>query len=140
MAYATANSTNTSLLSNDLGEPYLRHRSNAMSNGIIDQHVGDTTERLHLSAFNAAFDELGLRWHWDDKTYHELRHHSCEKERVRIYLQTHQSHLLTAYDASFLVEAIYAVKARRYEAMVNGGMQAVPDVDWAAVQRFRRDI
>lgn len=111
-----------------------------MSNGIIDQHIGDATERRHLSAFNAAFDELGLRWHWDAQIYHELRRHSCEKERVRIYLQTHQPHLLTAYDASFLVEAIYAVKARRYEAMMNRGMQAVSDVDWAAVQRFKKDI
>ncbi|RJF92703.1 hypothetical protein [Noviherbaspirillum saxi] len=111
-----------------------------MSNTTFDQHVGDATERLHLSAFNAAFYELGLRWHWDDATYHELRRHPCEKERVRIYLQMHQPHLLTAYDASFLVEAIHAVKARRFEAMTHCGTQAATDVDWAAVQRFKRDI
>ncbi len=27
---------------------------------------------LERSAFNAAFYELGLRWHWDDTTYEQL--------------------------------------------------------------------
>ncbi|RJF92716.1 hypothetical protein D3871_29505 [Noviherbaspirillum saxi] len=65
--------------------------------------------------------------------YYELRRHPCENERVRIYRQTHQLHLLTAYDASFLVETIHAVKARRFEAMKHCGTHAAPDVDWATV-------
>ncbi|MFD2271559.1 hypothetical protein ACFS07_11370 [Undibacterium arcticum] len=72
-----------------------------MSNDIIDRHSAYATEEFHLSAYNAAFYELGLRWHWDADTYHALRRNACEKERIRIYLQTNQPHLLKAYDADF---------------------------------------
>lgn len=65
-----------------------------------------------LNAYNAAFYELGFRWHWDSNTYNELLNHSPNTtERVRHYLQSRQAHLLRAYDADFLVDAIQAKKA-----------------------------
>jgi hypothetical protein len=63
-------------------------------------------------AYNAAFDELGLSWQWDPDTYARLPAEG--RERLRTYLQTEQQHLLRAYDADFLVEAIEAVKARTH--------------------------
>jgi hypothetical protein len=111
-----------------------------MSNAATNRHSPEVTEDLLLSAFNAAFYELGLRWYWDEDLYRDLRRTACEKERVHIYLQTYQSHLLTAYEADFLIEAILTAKARHYDAMLSGGMRAAPSVDWAAVQRYRRDI
>jgi hypothetical protein len=64
----------------------------------------DESER---NAYNAAFYELGFRWHWDSDTYHDLLRRSEQpEERIRFYLHTRQPHLLTAYDADFLVGVI----------------------------------
>jgi hypothetical protein len=63
-------------------------------------------------AYNFAFDEMGLCWHWDEKTYSELRGLGSERERLRSYLERKHSHLLKAYDAEFLVDAISATKSR----------------------------
>jgi len=64
-------------------------------------------------AYNAAFHELGLRWHWNDALYRELTGACADAPRqtdanrcVRQYLETHQAHLLRAYDADFLVDLI----------------------------------
>jgi hypothetical protein len=89
-------------------------------------------DELHLSAYNAAFYELGLRWHWDVATYRALQQTDCEKERIRNYLHAHQAHLLKAYDADFLVQAIQTAKERCYDNLVAGGAKA-PKVDWAAM-------
>jgi len=64
------------------------------------------------NAFNAAFEELGLCWHWDEKTYAELQAIAAEGERVRRYVESEHRHLLTAYDADFLVDAIRVTKSR----------------------------
>jgi hypothetical protein len=58
-------------------------------------------------SLNAAFYELGFRWHWDSATYNALLgQRSSTSERIRYYLETRQSHLLKAYDAAFLVDLI----------------------------------
>ena len=67
---------------------------------------------LERNAFNAAFSELGLCWHWDEKTYAELQSISAESERVRRYVESQHRHLLTVYDADFLVDAICVTKSR----------------------------
>jgi hypothetical protein len=77
---------------------------------------GHDTE-LHRNAFNAAFNELGLTWFWDSDTHHRLQANEDERERIRIYLETQHAHLLKAYDADFLVNAIHNAKQRRLESM-----------------------
>ena len=63
-------------------------------------------------AFNVAFSELDLCWHWDEQTWSELRSLPNEDDRLRSYLRTRHGHLLKAYDADFLVDAIRATKQR----------------------------
>jgi hypothetical protein len=71
-------------------------------------------EELERNAYNAAFYELGLRWHWDSETYAELQRLGPQPaQRIRHYLQTRHPHLLKAYDAEFLAEAILACKGRQ---------------------------
>ena len=48
-------------------------------------------------------------------TYAELRTIAAESERVRRYVETQHRHLLTAYDADFLVDAIRVTKSRLTE-------------------------
>jgi hypothetical protein len=72
---------------------------------------------MERNGYNVAFCELGLEWYWDAQTYAELRSIPEEKNRLRVYLETHQPHLLRAYDADFLVDAIQGVRTRFHKAM-----------------------
>ena len=74
-----------------------------------------TADETHRHAYNAAFGELGLPWYWDAATYAALQAHG--RDAVRFYLQAEQSHLLRAYEADFLVNAIETAKARRHAAI-----------------------
>lgn len=67
---------------------------------------------IERDAFNTAFDELDLHWHWDSATYDRLCANPCERERVRLYVEQEQAHLLRAYDAGFLADAVVSVKQR----------------------------
>ena len=69
-------------------------------------------DEIEREAYNAAFYELGLRWHWDGDTYEQLQRAGEQPAtRLRHYLETRQGHLLKAYDADFLVRAIENTKA-----------------------------
>jgi hypothetical protein len=70
---------------------------------------------LDRNAWNVAFSELGLCWHWDEATYSELQAISTEADRLRTYVRTRHEHLLKAYDADFLVDAIRTTKMRCVE-------------------------
>jgi hypothetical protein len=64
-------------------------------------------EDAERNAYNAAFYELGLHWHWDSPTYSALLRYSPKPEiRLRHYLETQHPHLLKVYDADFLAAAI----------------------------------
>ena len=88
---------------------------------------------LDRNAYNAAFYELGLGWHWDAGTFERMQSVDCEAERIRQYLQTHQSHLLHAYDADFLATAIVTTKSRCAELMLACGGAVAGEADWAAL-------
>jgi hypothetical protein len=75
----------------------------------------DPSTDAHRQAYNAAFEELGLNWHWDPVTYACLP--AQGRDGVCAYLQSEHPHLLRAYDAHFLANAIEAAKARFYAAM-----------------------
>jgi hypothetical protein len=77
---------------------------------------------VHRQAYNAAFEELGLSWHWDSVTFAGLA--GAGPDRVRAYIQQEHPHLLRAYEADFLVEAIETAKARCHAVMSRGRVQA----------------
>ena len=75
----------------------------------------DLEAEFHRHAYNSAFNDLGLPWYWDEVTHAGLQASADERERIRVYLQTQQSHLLTAYEADFLIDAIRTTKQRHME-------------------------
>ncbi len=90
---------------------------------------------IERSAYNAAFYELGLRWHWDDATYEQLASVTCERARLRHYLESMQPHLLRAYDADFLTDAILQAKQRRQTLLAQSVLtqsvrDSMPRFDW----------
>ena len=79
--------------------------------GRLGSGPSSTQEEMERNAYNAAFYELGLHWHWDSQTYSALMRFSPEPEtRIRRYLETEHPHLLQAYDPGFLAAAIHERK------------------------------
>ena len=89
-------------------------------------------EELDRNAFNAAFNELGLRWYWDCDTYVALlRERADASARVRHYVETQQPHLLRAYDADFLCGVIQEKTDQHKRRLLQAGAQASPHFNWA---------
>lgn len=82
-------------------------------------------------AYNAAFHELGFRWHWDAGTYSQLTRSGLNAEQqLRHYLETQQSHLLKAYDTAFLVGVIQQ-KQQRHRQRATAAARPGRHFDWA---------
>ena len=95
--------------------------------------IDDRNREIERNAYNAAFHELGFRWHWDSRTYSELLSPGLNAdERIGHYLATRQPHLLKAYDADFLVNAIREKKAQHKTRKTASGAPAGRHFDWAA--------
>ena len=96
----------------------------------VDGTLADT-ELAHLAAFNAAFDQEGLPWHWDVPLYTQLLDVSGGKERVTHYWRQVQPDLKIIDNAAFTdtVQRIHDQKTAVYERMViDGSVQLRPGV------------
>ncbi|NML45297.1 hypothetical protein HHL11_16205 [Ramlibacter sp. G-1-2-2] len=67
----------------------------------------DPAAEAQRHAYNAAFHELDLSWHWDAATFARVR-----LEGVRAWIAAEHPHLLRAYALEFLAEAIEQTQAR----------------------------
>jgi hypothetical protein len=84
-----------------------------------------------LNAYNAAFYELGLRWHWDLATYESLLKEAPDASgRLSKYLSHQHPHLLRAYDVDFLSAAIEEKKAKYLQSSAASGSLS-GHFDWA---------
>ncbi|HEX7685638.1 MAG TPA: hypothetical protein VF446_19235 [Trinickia sp.] len=95
--------------------------------------IDPTDLDAHVCAYNMAFAELGLRFRWDARTLVSLADIDDEAARIVAYVETHHPHLLTAYSAEFLSQAILEKKnALRPEPL--------PLCDAAAVETNRPSV
>ena len=88
----------------------------------VDGTLADT-ESAHLAAFNHAFAEQGLDWHWDVALYTSLLEISGGKERMLQYWK-HVHPDMKDIDGSGLrdtIDHLHALKTASYEAAVQGG-------------------
>lgn len=99
----------------------------------MDLRLDDAHNAMECEAYNAAFYELGLRWHWDGATFAALQPCGAEPaQRLKHYLRTQQPHLLRAYDVDFLVSAIELRKAAHSARRAPlDGLPAPRRFDWA---------
>jgi HAD superfamily hydrolase (TIGR01509 family) len=88
----------------------------------VDGTLADT-EAAHLAAFNHAFAEAGLDWHWDTALYTELLDISGGKERMAHYWRHTRGDLIDIGGAGLrdTLEHLHALKTAAYEAMVQDG-------------------
>ncbi|CAG4887175.1 hypothetical protein R52603_00349 [Paraburkholderia saeva] len=78
--------------------------------------IADSPDDAHLSAWNAAFSDLGLRFRWDRDTLDALNEFNCELARITAYIERFHAHLHRAYDADFLAQLILQKKSQYFDA------------------------
>lgn len=87
----------------------------------IDGTLADTERDGHRIAFNLAFAEAGLDWHWDETLYGELLAVTGGKERMRFFVERHRAEFLQRPDFDALVKSLHAAKTAHYVRLVETG-------------------
>ena len=97
------------------------------------------TEEVHRLAFNAAFAEANLPWHWDHYRYKELLRVSGGKERLRAFVDEDEIVPDTPLDE--LIPGLHQAKTRHYGSAVLGGKMVLrPGVFDLVTEAHRRGI
>jgi HAD superfamily hydrolase (TIGR01509 family) len=95
----------------------------------VDGTLADTERDGHRIAFNRAFADAGLDWHWDVGRYGELLAVTGGKERMRHYVERYRPDYRKPADFDALVARLHAAKTRHYTALLGrGGIPLRPGV------------
>ncbi len=86
----------------------------------VDGTLADT-EEAHRQAFNAAFQEFGLPWHWDVELYVELLAVAGGKERLTHYCRCVDPRRMMQADSAEFIARLHQRKTRIYERRVEMG-------------------
>lgn len=87
----------------------------------VDGTLAETERDGHRPAFNMAFAEHGLPWHWDEPLYGELLAVTGGKERIRHYAAQRDAATAARPDFDDLVRRLHATKTVRYVRLVERG-------------------
>jgi len=84
----------------------------------VDGTLADTERDGHRVAFNQAFEQFGLDWHWSEETYGELLAVTGGKERMHFYVETHKPPEKDRDDLRELIIKLHAQKTKNYVALL----------------------
>lgn len=87
----------------------------------VDGTLAETERDGHRPAFNRAFAEAGLDWHWDEELYGRLLTVTGGKERIRHFAERHAPEVAARPDFPALVQRLHAAKTRHYVEIVDSG-------------------
>jgi len=90
----------------------------------VDGTVSDTERDGHRVAFNQAFSEVGLDWHWSVETYGRLLEVTGGKERIRHFIDTFQPAFDLPEDLDGFIRKLHQTKTRHYLALLESA--AIP--------------
>jgi len=90
----------------------------------VDGTVSDTERDGHRVAFNQAFSEAGLGWHWSVETYGRLLEVTGGKERIRHFIDTFQPAFDLPADLDGFIRKLHQTKTRHYLALLESA--AIP--------------
>lgn len=85
----------------------------------VDGTLADTERDGHRVAFNQAFQQFGLDWHWDEQTYGELLAVTGGKERMLFYVENWHRAEQQRSDLPELIKDLHARKTENYVALLN---------------------
>jgi beta-phosphoglucomutase-like phosphatase (HAD superfamily) len=87
----------------------------------VDGTLAETERDGHRIAFNRAFEDEGLGWHWDVATYGELLAVTGGKERIRHWWQGIDAAAASRPGADAMVRRLHERKTAHYAALVRSG-------------------
>ncbi|TVQ09058.1 MAG: HAD family hydrolase [Leptolyngbya sp. DLM2.Bin27] len=87
----------------------------------VDGTLAETERDGHRVAFNQAFEEFGLPWHWPVGLYGQLLRVAGGKERIHYYIHRYQPRF-EAEDIDGLVMALHQAKAKHFQALVESNV------------------
>ncbi|MFN7570768.1 MAG: HAD-IA family hydrolase [Betaproteobacteria bacterium] len=87
----------------------------------VDGTLAETERDGHRVAFNRAFADAGLAWHWDEKLYGELLTVTGGRERIAHYASQYAPDWLAAPDAEARIARLHKSKNAAYEELVRSG-------------------
>lgn len=90
----------------------------------VDGTLADTERDGHRPAFNAAFAEAQLDWHWDVARYGELLTVTGGKERIRYFMDSDAIRLDEVTDEAAFIADLHRAKTRHYVNLLQTG--AIP--------------
>jgi HAD superfamily hydrolase (TIGR01509 family) len=90
----------------------------------VDGTLANTERDGHRPAFNAAFAELGLSWHWDESFYGKLLSKGGGRERLYFYAEHFDPATRSRPDFDELMRRVYEIKTRNYQRLLAAG--AIP--------------
>lgn len=96
----------------------------------VDGTLADT-ENVHRQAFNRAFEQEGLGWHWDLNRYTQLLDISGGKERLLHHWQQVNPEVRELHSGAVraTIDRLHEIKTAFYEQAVNdGALQLRPGV------------
>lgn len=87
----------------------------------VDGTLAETERDGHRVAFNRAFEDEGLPWHWDAATYGELLKVTGGKERIRHWWMQLDPVAAARADADERIRRLHARKTEHYADLVRSG-------------------
>ena len=90
----------------------------------VDGTLADTERDGHRVAFNRAFEEAGLNWHWDVGSYGRLLNVAGGKERIRYFIEAYHPDFGMPGNTDEWIDQLHQSKTRHYLALMDAG--AIP--------------
>lgn len=90
----------------------------------VDGTLTDNEQTGHRVAFNRAFADSGLGWHWDEDTYDRLLEVFGGKERIRYFIDDFLQDFEAPPDPDAFIRRLHARKTERYVELLQSG--AIP--------------
>ena len=87
----------------------------------VDGTLADTEQDGHRLAFNAAFKQINLDWHWDIDLYGELLQITGGKERIRHYMEKYAPAALNKSDLTDWIISLHKTKTKYFESLMENG-------------------
>jgi len=87
----------------------------------VDGTLADTERDGHRPAFNQAFADAGLDWHWDVALYGKLLAGTGGKERMKYYIDHYRPDYIKPGNFDELVADLHKAKTRHYIALAARG-------------------
>ncbi len=87
----------------------------------VDGTLADTERDGHRVAFNSAFSQAGLDWHWDVALYGELLKVTGGKERIRYYLERFNTDWDRPADLDSFIAELHRQKSAFFVSLMADG-------------------